>query len=243
MKASAQPFVREEGIPVEKGVLLEAVGLKKGYRQGLQTLEVLRGVDLEVRAGEFLVIVGPSGSGKSTLLHLLGGLDQPSAGQVRFQGSNLSTLSDRQRAGLRNRSFGFVFQFYHLVPELTALENVMLPAWIAQGGRSTGVTLRHSQRLLEEVGLTPRASHLPSELSGGEQQRVAIARALINKPGLIFCDEPTGNLDSATGQGILKLLVRLNREQATTCVIVTHEPAICELAGRVLNLRDGQLWA
>ena len=224
-------------------VLVEGIGLKKRYRQGVKSLEVLKGIDLKVVTGEFVVIVGPSGSGKSTLLHLLGGLDEPTEGEVLFRGRNLYSLSDRERAGVRNRAFGFVFQFYHLVPELTALENVMLPGWIANAGGPAHSTLRQARELLDQVGLQERASHHPAQLSGGEQQRVAIARALINKPGLIFCDEPTGNLDSETGQGILKLLMKMNREQGTTFIVVTHEAAIRTLAGRVLSLKDGQLWA
>ena len=221
-------------------VLLEGIDLKKWYRMGDQTLEVLRGVSLNVPSGELAVIVGPSGAGKSTLLHLLGGLDKPSGGEVLFDGKSLSAMGEREASTLRNRSFGFVFQFYHLVPELTALENVMLPAWI---GRSKIDVRERAGRLLDQVGLSRRADHVPSELSGGEQQRVAIARALVNKPRAIFCDEPTGNLDSATGQGILELLLQLNKEQGTTLVVVTHEPAITKVARNVFSLKDGQLWA
>ena len=221
-------------------VLLEAVDLKKWYRMGGQTLEVLRGVSLRIHAGELAVIVGPSGAGKSTLLHLLGGLDKPSGGEVLFEGKSLSSMGEREASLLRNRAFGFVFQFYHLVPELTASENVMLPAWI--GRSKTGVKERADQ-LLDQVGLSRRADHVPAELSGGEQQRVAIARALMNKPRAVFCDEPTGNLDSATGEGILELLLQLNKEQGTTLVVVTHEPAITKVARNVFSLKDGQLWA
>ena len=220
--------------------LLEAVDLKKWYRMGDQTLEVLRGVTLQVHAGELAVIVGPSGAGKSTLLHLLGGLDRPSGGEVLFEGKELSRMGERESSRLRSRAFGFVFQFYHLVPELTALENVMLPAWISRGGREVR---KRAGDLLEQVGLSRRAGHLPAELSGGEQQRAAIARAMMNGPRVIFCDEPTGNLDSATGEGILKLLLQLNKEQGTTLVVVTHEPAITKVARRLFTLKDGQLWA
>ena len=223
-------------------LLLEAAGLKKSYRVGGQTLEVLRGVDLEVRRGELAVIVGPSGAGKSTLLHLLGGLDRPTHGKVKFEGKDLHGLRDRELSRVRNRAFGFVFQFYHLVPELTALENVMMPAWMAggaQGRRARG----EASRLLGEVGLASRVGHLPSELSGGEQQRVAIARALMNRPQAIFCDEPTGNLDSVTGGKVLEILLRLNRDNGTALVIVTHEPAITKVAKRVHSLKDGKLWA
>ncbi len=239
-------------------VLLEAVKLKKSYRVGAHALEVLRGVTLQIQQGELAVIVGPSGAGKSTLLHLLGGLDRPTSGEVRFDGKNLSRLKEREVSQLRSKAFGFVFQFYHLVPELTALENVMLPAWIGRGAPAprhslgskdgtasvSGGTLirRRAAELLEEVGLSARADHLPAELSGGEQQRVAIARAMMNGPRAIFCDEPTGNLDSATGEGILEILLRLNKEQGTTLVVVTHEPAITKVAGRLFSLKDGQLW-
>ncbi len=223
--------------------LLEGTALKKTYRQGSRAVEVLQGVDLSVREGEMVVIVGPSGSGKSTLLSILGGLDRPTHGKVHFQGKNLYGLSDRDRAGIRNKAFGFVFQFYHLVPELTALENVALPYWIGNGGVSSERASERASQLLEQVGLSERASHHPSELSGGEQQRVAIARALMNSPQLVLCDEPTGNLDSQTGGSILNLLVQLHREQGTTFVIVTHEPSITKVASRVLSLKDGQLWA
>ena len=223
--------------------LLEGTALKKSYRQGSRAVEVLQGVDLSVQEGEMAVIVGPSGSGKSTLLSILGGLDRPSQGAVQFQGKNLYGLSDRERAEIRNKKFGFVFQFYHLVPELTALENVSLPAWIGGGGVSSKPVSKRAHQLLEQVGLSERLTHHPAELSGGEQQRVAVARALMNSPQLILCDEPTGNLDSNTGAGILKLLVQLHREQGTTFVIVTHESSITKVASRVLSLKDGQLWA
>ena len=223
--------------------LLEGVGLKKTYRQGAQRLEILRGIDIFVRAGELVVIVGPSGSGKSTLFNLLGGLDRPTAGEVRFLDRNLYALPDRELARIRNQTFAFIFQFYHLVPELTALENVLLPGWMADGGRVARRNSQRAQELLRQVGLENRASHVPSQLSGGEQQRVAIARALMNNPKLVFCDEPTGNLDSKTGMEIIQLLVKLNREQGMTFLIVTHEPSVKEVAGRLLSLRDGQLWA
>ena len=207
---------------------------------GDQSLEVLRGVSLKIQAGELAVIIGPSGAGKSTLLHLLGGLDRPTAGEVKFEGKSLSHLKEGEVSRLRNRAFGFVFQFYHLVPELTALENVMLPAWIGRGAAAK--TLERAKELMDQVGLSRRKDHLPAELSGGEQQRVAIARALMNGPRALFCDEPTGNLDSETGEGILKLLLELNQEQGTTLIVVTHEPAITKVARRVFSLKDGQLW-
>ncbi len=225
------------------GVLLEAVGLEKTYPTGRCLLEVLKGVNLSVQAGEFLVIVGPSGAGKSTLLHLLGGLDRPTEGEVRFEGKSLFGLSDWERARIRNRAFGFVFQFYHLVSELTALENVALPGWMGNGsGTASGDAWKKAQGLLEQVGLKNRAAHRSAELSGGEQQRVAMARALMNDPKIVFCDEPTGNLDSETGRMILKLLKQFHRERGTTLVVVTHEPELTQMAGRVLSLKDGRLW-
>ena len=223
-------------------ILLECAGLRKVYPQGSRQVEVLRGVDLKVRQGELVVIVGPSGSGKSTLLHLLGGLDLPTAGKVQFQGKDLYALADGERARVRNLSFGFVFQFYHLIPELTALENVALPLWIRNGSGPSRQALGQAEQLLEQVGLKSRLSHRPSELSGGEQQRVALVRALVNRPPLVFCDEPTGNLDSDTGSEVLKLLVHAHRQQGTTFVIVTHEPALKSVAERVLTLKDGRLW-
>jgi len=223
--------------------LLEGIGLKKTYRMGRQSLEVLRGVDLKIQQGELAVIVGPSGAGKSTLLHLLGGLDRPSAGEVRFEGKSLSGLNERELSQIRNRDFGFVFQFYHLVPELTALENVLLPAWMGNGGQAPAKREEGARGLLRAVGLADRLEHLPSELSGGEQQRVAIARALMNRPRVIFCDEPTGNLDSATGESILQLLLKLNRQEGRTLVVVTHEPSLTKMARCLYSLKDGQLWA
>jgi len=221
--------------------LLEGIGLKKSYRQGPKPVEVLQGIDLSVRMGEMVAIMGPSGAGKSTLLALLGGLDKPSGGRVLFDGKSLYEMPDRELAGVRSRSFGFVFQFYHLVPELTAQENVALPAWIAGELVGSAKTLRRAKELLSDVGLSARAGHRPSELSGGEQQRVAIARALTNNPRLVFCDEPTGNLDSATGAEVLNLLVRIHQEQGTAFVVVTHEPSVTRVAGRVLLLKDGML--
>lgn len=222
--------------------LLEGINLKKRYRQGGQSLEVLKGVDLSIRQGEMVAVVGPSGSGKSTLLNLLGGLDTPTAGEVRFEGKSVSRMSDRELAFLRNRNFGFVFQFYHLVPELTALENVALPGWIANGSRSSRGVFERAEGLLTQVGLGGRLHHRPPELSGGEQQRVAIARALVNNPMLVFCDEPTGNLDSETGLQVLNLLVQRNRKEGTTFLIVTHELKVSQTAGRIFTLKDGRLW-
>ena len=223
-------------------MLVEAAAVKKEYQIGPRLLEILRGIDLAVAEGELAVIVGPSGSGKSTLLHALGGLDRPSSGEVRFDGKNLYALREKEISRLRNRAFGFVFQFYHLIPELTALENVLLPARMSGGGSSEQLRNR-AMELLERVGLADRGPHLPSELSGGEQQRVAIARALVNRPRVLFCDEPTGNLDSATGQSILELLLEEHRQHKTALVIVTHDASVTRLAKKVYSLRDGALHA
>ena len=220
--------------------LIEAASLGKTYTNGAKTLTVLRDVSLAVECGEFVAIVGPSGAGKSTLLHLLGWLDQPSAGDIRFDGVSFRAASERQRAQVRNRRIGFVFQFYHLLPELTARENVMLPALIRRDeGRGTRDVRRRADELLAFVGLGDRLAHRPNQLSGGEQQRVVIARALFNDPDVVLCDEPTGNLDSATGARIVELLQRLQRQQRKTVVLVTHEAALAASADRIVRLRDG----
>ena len=225
----------------ERGALiLEARGLHKTYTMGRTALHVLRGVDLTVRRGEILAIMGPSGAGKSTLLHLLGGLDTPSEGRVLFEGGDLFARSDLERARLRNRRLGFIFQFYHLLPELTAAENVMLPGLI-DGTQPRAVLHEQAQRALERVGLALRAGHRPSELSGGELQRVAIARALANQPAVLLCDEPTGNLDSATGASIAELLWQVRDALGITLIVVTHAEALAKRADRVVRMQDGQL--
>lgn len=218
--------------------MLEAIELIKRYTVGPNTLEVLKGIDLSVNKGEILGIVGPSGAGKSTLLHLLGGLDEPTEGVVKLEGKDISRLNDKQRAQLRNSHFGFVFQFYHLLAEFTALENVMLPAII--GHRESRSKIREKASLvLKKCGLAKRLNHRPSELSGGEQQRVAIARALVNKPQIVFCDEPTGNLDTDTGIQIKDLLWQLNKEYNATLIVVTHEQELVKEATRIIHLKDG----
>jgi ABC-type lipoprotein export system ATPase subunit len=204
---------------------------------GKSWLKVLRGIDLQVEAGEFLALRGASGTGKSTLLHLLGGLDAPTAGEIIFDGANLRALGPRALAQLRNRRVGFVFQAYHLLPELSALENVTLPARMARV--SMEEAMARAKSLLERVGLAQRLEHRPWELSGGEQQRVAIARALVNQPELILADEPTGNLDSRTGGEIIQLLLALRQERRATLVMATHDSAIASLAPRVIELVDG----
>jgi lipoprotein-releasing system ATP-binding protein len=224
---------------------VEAIGLRKSYRKASVEIPVLKGVDLAVRRSEFLAIVGQSGSGKSTLLHLLGTLDCPDRGQIAFEGRRIDNLPGRERDQLRNRRFGMIFQFYHLLPELTTLENVLAPLMIGSSVfgflRSRRRYRRAATRLLELVGLAHRLKHRPRELSGGEMQRAAIARALIVGPDLLLADEPTGNLDQATGREILELLTALNRQQKLTIVMVTHDPAIAERADRVVRLLDGRI--
>ncbi|MGA3267504.1 MAG: ABC transporter ATP-binding protein [Verrucomicrobiota bacterium] len=221
--------------------LLATRGLTKSYAIGKRTLEVLRGVDLEVGRGEFLALRGASGTGKSTLLHLFGGLDTPNAGEIKFAGQDLSAFSESDLTHFRNRRVGFVFQAYHLLPELTALENVCLPARMARAPAAP--TAARGRELLAQVGLAERTDHKPFELSGGEQQRVAIARALINQPELVLADEPTGNLDSRTGGEILDLLKGLRARRQTTLVIATHDAAVAAHAERVVELVDGRIKA
>lgn len=233
------------GIAIPAPGELEAVGLRKTFRKGSVEIPVLKGATVAIRHGEFLAIVGQSGSGKSTLLHLLGTLDAPDEGEIRLRGRRIDNLPASQRDMLRNRHFGMIFQFYHLLPELTTLENVLVPLMI---GRSVWHYLRQRQRyqrrareLLALVGLSARLKHKPRELSGGEMQRAAIARALVTGPHILLADEPTGNLDQHTGQEILEILVSLNRQQKLTIVMVTHDPAIAARADRVVRLADGRL--
>jgi len=220
--------------------MLEAKNLRKVYRTGDVNLPVLQGVSLTVEQGAFLAITGPSGAGKSTLLHLLAGLDTPTSGEVSWEGQLLSRMSERARAHFRNHTVGIVFQFYHLLPELTALENVMLPGLVGSTGSARALRDRAKNRL-EQVGLGQRLHHKPSALSGGEQQRAAIARALVNEPKIVFCDEPTGNLDSKIGTQITKLLVELQKRHRMSLVLVTHEAMLAGLADRTLVLRDGRI--
>ena len=206
---------------------------------GRRTLEVLRGINLAVRRGEFLALQGASGAGKSTLLHLLGGLDHPTAGQIRFEGAEVSSLGGAALARLRNERVGFIFQAYHLFPELDALENVCLPARLAR--MPAAAAAARGRELLGRVGLGERMEHRPYELSGGEQQRVAIARALINSPPLILADEPTGNLDSRTGAEIIELLCALGVEKDTTLIVATHDAQVARRAPKVVHLVDGHM--
>ena len=217
--------------------LLSARGLTKTYVMGKRSLEVLRGVDVDIARGDFLALRGASGAGKSTLLHLIGGLDTPNTGEIIFNGQSFTDFSESKLTDFRNRRVGFIFQAYHLLPELTALENVCLPARIARIAVTTAK--QRATELLTRVGLKDRLDHKSSELSGGEQQRVAIARALINEPVLLLADEPTGNLDSRTGGEIMELLQSLRTEKQTTLVIATHDARVAALAPRVIELVDG----
>jgi lipoprotein-releasing system ATP-binding protein len=224
---------------------LTAHGLTKTYWKGKNEVPVLRGVDLDVEGGEMVAVVGASGSGKSTLLHILGLLDVPDTGAVVLGGERIDNESDRERDRLRNRTFGFIFQFYHLLPELSALENVLMPQLIRHGlwsyARERRRLRREGAELLERVGLGHRATHLPAELSGGEMQRAAIARALAGRPAVLLADEPTGNLDAGNGQGVLDLLRDLNRERAVTMILVTHDQQIAQQADRVVRLAEGRI--
>ncbi len=216
--------------------VIEASGVGKVYWDGGKTLQVLKNVSLTVKKGEMLAILGPSGSGKTTLLNILSGLDRPSEGSVRLEGQEMHRLSAGQAARVRNERIGFVFQFYHLLPEFTALENVLLPALIkrAEGGRRKAEDIRErASGLLEKVGLKDRRLHYPSELSGGEQQRVALARALMNDPAVLFCDEPTGNLDPATAKEMAGLIKDLSVRENKTVLVVTHDEKIAGMATRV----------
>ena len=221
--------------------IVKVNALCKSYRDTTRDLKVLKDINFSVDSSEFLAIQGPSGAGKSTLLHILGGLDNPTSGKVYFQGSDIYGLDDNSRAGFRNRKVGFVFQFFHLLPELNALENVLLPA-ILKSWWERKKNLKFALELLDRLGLSHRQTHRPQELSGGEQQRVAIARALINRPQLLLCDEPTGNLDSDNGGNILRLLQEVNRSDNVTVIMVTHDKDIAAAAGRVIHLKDGAVF-
>ena len=217
--------------------VLEAIGLKKLYQLGDHQVNALGGVDFVVEKGEFVAIMGPSGSGKSTLLHLLGGLDQPTDGDVTLAGQKLSLLSDKRATLVRRRNIGFVFQFFNLLPTLTAQENVALPLII--DGQNLRKLQPHIEELLKLVGIYDRRSHKPEQLSGGEQQRVALARALVTQPAIVLADEPTGNLDSKTGNAIMELLRRSVSELGQTVIVVTHDARAAAYADRVVFLRDG----
>lgn len=222
--------------------MLEARKIHKVYHNGSKDIQVLKGVDLRIEKGNFIVISGPSGAGKSTLLHILGGLDNPTQGQVLFEGQDLYRLNDAILCRIRNEKIGFVFQFYHLLPEFTVLENVIMPAVINRNPELKGKNSKQDAlRLLEQVGLSQRVTHFPAQLSGGEKQRVAIARALMNKPVLLLCDEPTGNLDSKTGKEIISLIKKINQDTQMTVILVTHNTQLCAFADTGYNLEDGVL--
>jgi lipoprotein-releasing system ATP-binding protein len=223
--------------PPEEDVVLAARDVRKTFGSGRQAVEILKGIGLDFPRGQFATIVGPSGSGKSTLLYILGALDRPTSGSVYIAGEAVEGLSDGKVAELRNRHIGFVFQFHFLLPEFTALENVMMPAMI--GGATREEVQERALGLLERVGLSHRARQRSTKLSGGEQQRVAIARALINEPQLVLCDEPTGNLDTRNSEAVYQLLRDLNLENRQTIVVVTHDPEFAEKTDRIVHLVDG----
>jgi len=222
-------------------LVLEVQGLTKTFEEAGQSLEILCGVDFTVARGDRVAIIGTSGSGKTTLLQLLGGLDDATAGDVRVAGQSMTELSNSQRGLLRNRCLGFVYQFHHLLPEFSALENVAMPLLVR--GEKPDVAARHAEALLSKVGLSERLGHRPGQLSGGERQRTAVARALVTRPDVVLADEPTGNLDRPTGTRVFDLMLELNSDFGTSLVVVTHDPQIASRMDRVLELRDGVLHA
>ena len=231
--------------PEKAAAILRAHGIKKTFRMGESTVLVLKHVDLVLHAGEFVAIEGRSGSGKSTLLHILGALDAPDAGSVEWDGHDLAALGSSARSRVRNTQFGFVFQFYHLLPELNVIENTLLApmvehSWLGFLGQRAALR-RRATEVLTQLGMEHRMTHRPNQLSGGERQRVAIARALMNQPRVLFADEPTGNLDAETGRQIMGVLEKLHREQGQTIVMVTHDRALARTADRVLVLKDGRM--
>ncbi len=222
-----------------KDAILEAKGVFRSFQTGSVILDVLKGVDLEIYQGEIVALIGPSGSGKSTLLHILGALDRPDKGSVNLDNVEVFSLNDKELAHLRNRTVGFVFQFHHLMPEFSALENVVMPKLIA--GEGIKNIENKAMELLDEVGLKDRKDHKPGELSGGEQQRVAVARALINDPRIVIADEPSGNLDQSTAESLHNLILELNRNRNQTFVLATHNLELAQRANRIFKLKDGQV--
>ena len=229
----------EQALDAHADEVIRAEALGKTYAEGSLHTPVFDGLDFSVQAGETVAILGASGAGKSTLLHLLGGLDVPSAGEVFVAGKKMSALSDAERGKLRNRALGFVYQFHHLLPEFTALENVMMPVLLA--GKGVNEAHNRSKQLLESVGLGHRLQHKPGELSGGERQRAAVARALVNTPACVLGDEPTGNLDEKTAAHVFAQMLELNRAQRTSLVLVTHDRSLARKLDRVLELHEGKL--
>ena len=222
----------------DQDIILKGVDIHKSFPTGAGTLNVLRGVDIGVKKGEIVAVVGASGVGKSTLLHILGALDRPTQGRVSLNSTDVFSLSDKKMAHFRNKTIGFVFQFHHLLPEFSALENVMMPKFI--GGEEEGSIRKKALDLLSEVGLSDRADHKPGELSGGEQQRVAVARALINNPQVVIADEPWGNLDKATGEELYNLISKLNQKREQTFIIATHNQLLAQRAHRIIALIEGK---
>jgi len=223
---------------MREDIVLEGVDIHKSFQTGAEILHVLRGVDIRIKRGEIVSVVGASGVGKSTLLHILGALDRPTQGKVRLDSTDVFALNDKRLAHFRNKTVGFVFQFHHLLPEFSALENVMMPRLIA--GEETEVIREKAWQYLSEVGLAERANHKPGELSGGEQQRVAVARALVNEPLIVIADEPSGNLDKATGEELHDLISELNRKKEQTFIIATHNQTLAQRAHRTIRLADGK---
>ena len=221
-------------------VAIEAQNLCKSFCLGSDEVEVLKDIDLQIKKGEFVSIMGPSGSGKSTLLYLIGGLDKPTSGNIMINGKELSVMKDKEQSIMRRRDIGFVFQFYNLVPNLNVEENVMLP--ILLDGKKVKDHKERLDEILELVGLADRRKHTPRELSGGQQQRVAIARALINEPEILLADEPIGNLDSKTGMEVMALMQNINKKKAKTIIQVTHSKEAAEYGNRIINVRDGRVW-
>jgi lipoprotein-releasing system ATP-binding protein len=220
-------------------MLIEAKDIHKSYTDGRKVVEILKGIRLKLEENSFIALVGPSGAGKSTLLHILGGLDTPTSGSVDFEGRDLYSLGESSLAAVRNKKIGFIFQFYHLLPEFTVQENVLMPALIA--GALTREVRERARGLLDRVGLSERVEYFPSQLSGGEQQRVAIVRSLMNQPRLLLCDEPTGNLDSQTGSEIIALIRQISKENRMSVAVVTHNAEIAAGAEKVYHLKDGVL--